>query len=31
MGQAGFLEHEQTARGIEMLGDEVAPRLRAIA
>jgi alkanesulfonate monooxygenase SsuD/methylene tetrahydromethanopterin reductase-like flavin-dependent oxidoreductase (luciferase family) len=28
MGQAGFLEHEETARGIEMLGDEVAPRLR---
>ncbi len=29
MGQAGFLEHDETARGIAMLGDEVAPRLRA--
>jgi alkanesulfonate monooxygenase SsuD/methylene tetrahydromethanopterin reductase-like flavin-dependent oxidoreductase (luciferase family) len=28
MGQAGFLEHEETSRGIRMLGDEVAPRLR---
>jgi alkanesulfonate monooxygenase SsuD/methylene tetrahydromethanopterin reductase-like flavin-dependent oxidoreductase (luciferase family) len=30
MGQAGFLEHDQTVRGIEMLGGEVAPRLRAM-
>jgi alkanesulfonate monooxygenase SsuD/methylene tetrahydromethanopterin reductase-like flavin-dependent oxidoreductase (luciferase family) len=30
MGQAGFLEHAQTAAGIAMLGDEVAPRLRAV-
>ena len=31
MGQAGFLEHDQTVAGIAMLGDEIAPRLRAIA
>jgi alkanesulfonate monooxygenase SsuD/methylene tetrahydromethanopterin reductase-like flavin-dependent oxidoreductase (luciferase family) len=30
MGQAGFLEHDQTAAGIAQLGDEVAPRLRAL-
>jgi alkanesulfonate monooxygenase SsuD/methylene tetrahydromethanopterin reductase-like flavin-dependent oxidoreductase (luciferase family) len=30
MGQAGFLEHDQTAAGIARLGDEVAPRLRAL-
>jgi len=30
MGQAGFLEHEETVRGIKMLGTEVHPRLKKL-
>ena len=30
MGQAGFLEHEETARGITMFAREVYPRLREL-
>jgi alkanesulfonate monooxygenase SsuD/methylene tetrahydromethanopterin reductase-like flavin-dependent oxidoreductase (luciferase family) len=29
MGQAGFLEHDETVRGIKMFAREVYPRLQA--
>jgi alkanesulfonate monooxygenase SsuD/methylene tetrahydromethanopterin reductase-like flavin-dependent oxidoreductase (luciferase family) len=31
MGQAGFLEHDETVRGIKMFAREVYPRLKAFA
>jgi alkanesulfonate monooxygenase SsuD/methylene tetrahydromethanopterin reductase-like flavin-dependent oxidoreductase (luciferase family) len=31
MGQAGFLEHEETVSSIELFANEVAPRLRVLA
>ena len=31
MGQAGFLEHEETVRGIRLFAREVYPRLQAFA
>jgi alkanesulfonate monooxygenase SsuD/methylene tetrahydromethanopterin reductase-like flavin-dependent oxidoreductase (luciferase family) len=31
MGQAGFLEHDETTRGIELFANEVYPRLRELA
>jgi hypothetical protein len=31
MGQAGFLEHEETVRGIKLFAREVYPRLQAFA
>jgi hypothetical protein len=30
MGQAGFLEHEETAEGIRTFAREVYPRLKAM-
>jgi hypothetical protein len=29
MGQAGFLEHDETVRGIRLFAREVYPRLKA--
>jgi len=29
MGQAGFLEHDETVRGIKLFAREVYPRLKA--
>lgn len=31
MGQAGFLEHDETKKGIELFGREVYPRLKELA
>ena len=31
MGQAGFLEHDETVTGIRLFGREVYPRLKDLA
>ncbi len=31
MGQAGFLEHDETLKGIRLLAREVYPRLKELA
>ena len=31
MGQAGFLDHEETMKGIRLFGREVYPRLKDLA
>ena len=31
MGQAGFLEHQETVRGLELFAREVYPRLKELS